>query len=347
LFSQFERTYTEYAYLSKQYDYYTECLWAIDGVKLAGTFVNVFAELKKKQAGLDHRFEKVLQDSKPALPFKNLNKETDKKICQAMLEVYFTDVPSPSRPSYLDSLYSSFKNNTSSLVDYLYGNSSFIDNDKAKVMFDEFEKNSSLYEKDPLYLFASSIANYYQKTIVPQTVYIEKQIAELQKEYMKGLKENIKNKTFYPDANGTMRVAYGKAEGYTARDAVQYRYYTTLDGLIEKNQSGEEDFYVKERVKELYKKKDFGPYADKNGQLRTAFIASNHTTGGNSGSPVLNARGELVGTNFDRNWEGTMSDVMYNVDFCRNITLDVRFTLWVIDRFAGAGYLLKEMKIVK
>ena len=347
LFSQFERTYTEYTYLSKQYDYYTECLWAIDGVKLAGTFVNVFAELKKKQAGLDHRFEKVLQDSKPALPFKNLNKETDKKICQAMLEVYFTDVPSPSRPSYLDSLYSSFKNNTSSLVDYLYGNSSFIDNDKAKVMFDEFEKNPSLYEKDPLYLFASSIANYYQKTIVPQTVYIEKQIAELQKEYMKGLKENIKNKTFYPDANGTMRVAYGKAEGYTARDAVQYRYYTTLDGLIEKNQSGEEDFYVKERVKELYKKKDFGPYADKNGQLRTAFIASNHTTGGNSGSPVLNARGELVGTNFDRNWEGTMSDVMYNVDFCRNITLDVRFTLWVIDRFAGAGYLLKEMKIVK
>lgn len=120
-----------------------------------------------------------------------------------------------------------------------------------------------------------------------------------------------------------------------------------MDGLIEKNQTGEEDFYVKQRLIELYNKKDFGQYADKNGQLRTAFIASNHTTGGNSGSPVLNAKGELIGTNFDRNWEGTMSDVMYNVSFCRNITLDVRYTLWVIDKYAGAGYLLNEMKIVK
>jgi hypothetical protein len=120
-----------------------------------------------------------------------------------------------------------------------------------------------------------------------------------------------------------------------------------MDGLIEKNKTGAEDFYVKEKLIELYYKKDFGQYADKNGKLRTAFIASNHTTGGNSGSPVLNANGELIGTNFDRNWEGTMSDVMYNVNFCRNITLDVRYTLWVIDKFAGANYLLNEMKIIK
>ncbi|MBL7901310.1 MAG: S46 family peptidase [Bacteroidia bacterium] len=347
LMSQFEKTYTEYAYLSKQFDYYSECLLAVDGIRLTGNFVTVFSELKKKQAGLDNRFEKVFKESKPQLPFKNLNKETDRKLCKAMLETYFMNVPAVARPPYLDSLFSAYSGNVDALSNYLYDSSSFIDNNKAKIMFEDFEKTASQYEKDPLYLVGAAVFNHYQKNIIPQTTYLEKQITELQKEYMKGLKDHVKNKTFYPDANGTLRVAYGKVEGYNARDAVNYKYYTTLDGLVEKNSTGAEDFYVKERVLELYKKKDFGPYADKNGQLRTAFIASNHTTGGNSGSPVLNAKGELIGTNFDRNWEGTMSDVMYNVNFCRNITLDVRFTLWVIDRYAGAGYLLKEMKIVK
>jgi len=347
LMSQFEKTYAEYAYLSKQFDYYSECLLAIDGIRLTGSFVTVFGELKKKQAGLDNRFDKVFKESKPHLPFKNLNKETDRKLCKAMLETYFINVQAGARPPYLDSLFNAFSGNVIAMSDSLYNSSSFIDNDKAKIMFEDFEKNASQYERDPLYLLGEAIFNHYQKNIIPQTTYLEKQITELQKEYMKGLKDNVKNKTFYPDANGTLRVAYGKVEGYKARDAVNYSYYTTLDGLVEKNSTGAEDFYVKERVLELYKKKDFGPYADKDGKLRTAFIASNHTTGGNSGSPVLNAKGELIGTNFDRNWEGTMSDVMYNVSFCRNITLDVRFTLWVIDRYAGAGYLLKEMKIVK
>ncbi|MCU0360535.1 MAG: S46 family peptidase [Bacteroidia bacterium] len=346
LMTQFEKTYIEYAYLSKQFDYYSECLLAIDGIRYTSSFVPVFAELKKKQNGLDNRFEKVFKESKPSLPFKNLNKATDKKLCKAMLSVYFKEVNQGARPPHLDSLFAVFNGNTDSIADYLYNNSAFIDNDKAKAMFEDFEKNSAEYEKDVLYTFGAAIYNYYQKNIIPQTSYLEKQIAELQKEYMKGLRETIKNKTFYPDANGTLRVAYGKVEGYKGRDAVSYRYYTTLDGLVEKNSTGAEDFYVKERVLDLYRKKDFGPYADKDGKLRTAFIASNHTTGGNSGSPVLNAKGELIGTNFDRNWEGTMSDIMYNVDFCRNITLDIRFTLWVIDRYAGAGYLLKEMKIV-
>ena len=347
LFKQFQKTYAEYAFLSKQLDYYTECLWGVDGLRLAGNFVNVFAELKKKQAGLDNKFATLFKDTRPSIPFKNLNKATDKKLFYAMMTVYFNDVQASNRPAYLDSLMNAYNGDVQKLSDEVYATSSFIDNDKAKLMFDDIEKSASLYEMDPLYRIAASVYNHYQKTMVPQATYLEKQLSELQKEYMQGLRDVFKDKKFYPDANGTLRVAYGKVSGYEAKDGVQYKYYTTMDGLVEKNKTGEEDFYVKPRLLELYNKKDFGAYADKNGKLRTAFIASNHTTGGNSGSPVLNAKGELIGTNFDRNWEGTMSDVMYNVNFCRNISLDIRFTLWMIDRYAGAGYLLKEMKIVK
>ena len=164
---------------------------------------------------------------------------------------------------------------------------------------------------------------------------------------MQGLKENVSNKKFYPDANGTLRVSYGKVSDYQGSDGISYQHFTTLDGLVEKNSTGADDFYVKPRVLELYAKKDYGPYAASDGKLHTAFIGSNHTTGGNSGSPVINAKGQLIGTNFDRNWEGTMSDIMYNGTFCRNIILDIRFTLWIVDKYAGAGYLLNEMKIVR
>lgn len=347
LLKQFEKVYDDYAPLSRQYDYFTECLWGIDGVRFAGSFINVFAELKKKQAGKDNKFAAVLKEATPILPFKNINKATDKKMFQAMMEIYLKDIDRVLMPRFLDSLLTSNYDNTEKLADFLYSNSSFVDNDKAKVMFTDFEKNAALYERDPMYQLASSIYQHYQKTVIPQVTYYDRQINQLQKEYMQGLKENVKDKKFYPDANGTLRVSFGKVSDYKGKDGIEYLHYTTLDGLIEKNKTGEEDFYVKPRVIELYNKKDYGQYADKNGKLRTAFIGSNHTTGGNSGSPVLNAKGELVGTNFDRNWEGTMSDIMYNPAFCRNIILDVRFTLWVIDKYAGAGYLLNEMKLVR
>ena len=345
LLKQFEKIYSDYAPLSKQYDYFSECLWGIDGFRMANSFTNVFNELKKKQAGKENKFNSLLNDIKPILPFKNFNKETDKKLCIALLNIFIKDIEPTLRPLYLDSLINVYKGNITELCDFLYNNSSFVDNSKAALMFQDFEKKSILYEHDPIYLLASSIFQHYQKTIIPQINYYDRQINELQKEYMQGLKETIKDKTFYPDANGTLRVAYGKVSDYEGKDGVKFLHYTTIDGLIEKNKTGKEDFYVKERLIELYNKKDFGQYADKSGKLRTAFIGSNHTTGGNSGSPVLNAKGELIGTNFDRNWEGTMSDIMYNKDFCRNISLDIRFTLWVLDKYAGAGYLLNEMKL--
>jgi hypothetical protein len=347
LFAQFDKIYKDYAPMSRQYDYFTECLWGIDAFRMVAPFISVFAELKKKQDGRDNKFDAKFKEAKPAIPFKNFNKTTDRRLCAAMLALYDKEIEKSLRPPYLDSLLNVYKGNTEALADFLYSNSSFVDNEKAKALFADFEKNSARYEKDPIYQLTSAVLKHYQKTVIPQVNYYELQINELEKEYVKGLRENVKDKKFYPDANGTMRVAFGKVADYKPRDGVEYECYTTIDGLVEKNKSGLEDFYVKPRVLELYEKKDFGSYVDKNGKLRIAFTGSNHTTGGNSGSPVLNANGELIGTNFDRNWEGTMSDVMYNGSFCRNIILDVRFTLWVVDKYAGAGYLLKEMKLIK
>jgi hypothetical protein len=347
LLKEFEKTYSDYAPLSLQYDYFTECLWGVDGLRFVSSFAPVFAELKKKQAGKENKYAELFKSTFPGLPFKNFNKETDKKLFNAMMEVYAKDIDHSIMPAYLDSLLTAHAGNIKGLTDFIYNNSAFVDNAKMKIMYNEFEKNPTVYEKDPLYVLAVAIQQHYQKTVIPQMTYYERQINQLQKEYMLGLKENIKDKKFYPDANGTLRITYGKVSDYKGRDGIEYLHYTTLNGLVEKNKTGEEDFYVKPRLLELYEKKDFGQYADRNGVLHTAFIGSNHTTGGNSGSPVLNAKGQLIGTNFDRNWEGTMSDVMYNVAFCRNITLDVRYTLWMVDKYAGAGYLLNEMKIVK
>ena len=218
---------------------------------------------------------------------------------------------------------------------------------KTELMLNDFEKLSYLYERDPLFYITNSIMKYYSNSVFPQFQYDEREINELQKLYLQGQKELFKDKKFYPDANSTLRVAYGKINNYTPKDGVEYNYYTTLDGIIEKEIPGDEEFNVPAKLKDLYNKKDYGIYADKNGKLPVAFTASNHTTGGNSGSPVFNAKGELIGTNFDRNWEGTMSDIMYNPNQCRNITLDIRYTLFIIDKFAGAGYLLNEMKLIK
>jgi len=164
---------------------------------------------------------------------------------------------------------------------------------------------------------------------------------------MKALLEMKSGQMIYPDANSTLRVSYGKVEGFSPRDGVIYNYYTTLDGVLEKEDPDISDYKVSDRLKELCRLKDFGSYSLPDSTLPVCFTASNHTTGGNSGSPVIDANGYLIGINFDRGWEGTMSDIKFDTAICRNISLDVRYLLFIIDKFAGAGYLLDEMKIIR
>lgn len=185
----------------------------------------------------------------------------------------------------------------------------------------------------------------YQTTVQKDLTGIQNRINNLQRTYMQAQMDVFKEKTFYPDANSTLRLTYGKVQGYTARDAVKFHFMTDLSGVMEKYVPGDYEFDVPEKLRMLYKNKDYGPYGVA-GKMPVCFIATNHTTGGNSGSPALDAYGNLIGLNFDRVWEGTMSDINYDASICRNIMVDIRYVLFIIDKFAGAERLVKEMNLV-
>ena len=192
------------------------------------------------------------------------------------------------------------------------------------------------------------------KSLINKTYYLfinsqkyDRDLSKARELYTAGLLEWKRGKPSYPDANFTMRLTYGTVKGYSPKDAVVYRHYTTLDGVMEKEDPENWEFVVPEKLKELYQNKDFGEYATKDGKMPVAFLSNNDITGGNSGSPVLNGRGELVGLAFDGNWESMSSDVMFEPELQRCINVDIRYVLFIIDKFGGAGWLLDEMTIVK
>lgn len=210
------------------------------------------------------------------------------------------------------------------------------------------KKDAKLMKDPAVALFAEAYNSVYgNKEENEQYAAANEDIQRLMRSYVKGQMEMQPDVNFFPDANLTLRVAYGQVKGFHPDDAVYYKPYSTLKGIIEKENPDIYDYVVEPRLKELYANKDYGRYADKDGNMPVGFIATNHTTGGNSGSPVLNGDGQLVGINFDRCWEGTMSDLLFDPDYCRNICLDIRYCLFIIDKFAGATSLVDEMTIAE
>ncbi len=344
VFNEFHALYADYKVYQKQNDYLMECLLGINAFTAARAVEKLITTVKK------YPVESAPKEMGRYYPdiekfFKGYNKAMDKSICRTMLEAYAQGVEKKLRVPAIDSLFTANQNNYDVITDKIYNESVFVNKDKYLSALKSGDVKA--LETDIAYRLWKSIAAYYGTNVTPQSSAIDGKLLALYKQYVDKLTKVYKDKKFYPDANSTLRVAYGKVKPYKPRDGVVYTHFTTLDGMMEKEDPNNDDFIVFPKLKELHAKKDYGRFADKDGSLHISFIASNHTTGGNSGSPVLNAKGELIGTNYDRVWEGTMSDIMFNPEICRNIILDVHYTLFVIEKYAGAGYLINEMKIVQ
>ncbi len=346
LLSELVSSYNELRPYGFARDYYNEIVSKVE-------LFTIIAQLNSLVTAYDKDGEKGYQQKLPQVTnalnglFEEYNAAVDKKLFEVLMEMYMKDQEDKCISMKLKELLRHEGGNSmANLAIIIYGANTF--SGKSFVM--ELLKKPSaemiqtVKTADPAILY-SDMLKTYQAEVQVKLNEIQNRINKLQRTYMQAQMEVMKERKFYPDANSTLRVTYGNVKGYHPRDAVKYDYYTYMDGVMEKYKPGDYEFDVPEKMRILYNNKDYGPYGS-NGKMPVCFIAANHTTGGNSGSPALDAWGNLVGLNFDRVWEGTMSDINYDPAICRNIMVDIRYVLFIIDKFAGAGHLVQEMKLV-
>ena len=333
LLGVYDSLYTELEAIALARDYFIEI--AYRGVGIVKFSNNVSKFLATGDVKDLENFKKTI-----ASHFKNYDAHTDQLLFDALFAKYETEqADSEFLPDY-------FSGKTYS-GETVFSKSYFSSIEKLEELLNSSPKKiQKRLAKDPAFKIASSLYAHYRNVIYSDYWALEDELDGVDRAYLKAMMEVLPDyRNYYPDANSSLRLAYGQVQGVSPLDAISYGHITYLEGMMEKYVPGDYEFDLPEKLIELYESKDFGPYADDNGKLPVCFIATNHTTGGNSGSPALNAKGELVGLNFDRAWEGTMSDINYDASRCRNIMVDARYVLFIIDKFAGAGYLLEEMTI--
>jgi hypothetical protein len=347
LLSEFDKIYPSYNKYFSINDFYSESVFTIELLSLAGSFLNECVVKKEKDTiPLDLKLGKFKQ---VALSFfKNYNINIDKQTFIGLMEEYIKKIPEEFQSDFFKEEVRKYVGNCELWADKIYSESLFCDSTKLIRTLNKISSKSvNKLISDPAIKLYYDFSYLLSTKVKPDLYYYGNIIDSLYRQYLGLLISYNKSNSLYPDANQTLRIAYGKVEGYNPADAVAYNYYTITDGILEKINPSIDDYHLSDNIKNLYLTRDFGRYADKEGNLRVCFTASNHTSGGNSGSPVFNATGELVGLNFDRCWEGTMSDVLYDSKLCRNITLDIRYLLFVIDKYAGANHLIDEMQVAE
>jgi len=349
LLSDFDKYYADFEKYNLAYNYYSEIVYRNVEILRVSTVLYSFVQKYEKAEDKDSYYNsmKTRIDSYLESFYKNYNSDVDKKVFATLIQAYVEGVDKSFLPEYLVEESDNYKYNYTKMADDIFSKSVLVDKEN---MFDLLSKSPSSaiakIKKDPAYKIGESMVVAFNNKVKPKYSEINAEIKKLQRTYMKAQMDMMPDKKFYPDANSTMRITWGKVDGYEPKDGVYYFPKTYLDGIMEKYVPGDYEFNVPEKLQKLYKEKNFGIYAE-NGKVPVGFIGTNHTTGGNSGSPALDAYGNLIGLNFDRVWEGTMSDINYDAKICRNIMVDVKYILFIIDKYGDAKYLLDEMKLVR
>ena len=330
-------------------DYYGETIRAVEAAAFASSIAKLYKEADDSLS-FDSRKACDLSESF----FKDYHLPIDKEIFAAMIQEFDRNMPEAFKPKYHSEMMQKY-GNAKAWAEDLFAATMFTDRSAVEALSVAKDQESIGTDRDkvmndPAVVFFNEYYNWYSKDIRPEAARLNQELQLAYRDYMRGQMEYAEAingpkalEAFYPDANLTLRVAYGHIKGYSPADGVYYTPSSTIKGIMEKDNPEIFDYNIPQRLRDIYATKDYGRWADASGEVPVCFIATNHTTGGNSGSPVINADGDLIGLNFDRVWEGTMSDIVFDPEICRNISLDVRYVLFTIEKIGGASYLFNEM----
>lgn len=350
LVADYNNIYSGYTPFAKYSTYYGEAIRASALTRLASTLEPVYNELAKKSPNSDtvKKHVDAVKDARTAI-MKIFDIGTEKELMAEMAKMFYQDIPKSQHPDvYQKIIFKKFGSDNldktfSDYANYVFSNTMLIDSNK----FNAFVKEPTIdkIEGDQAAKYAFSFIYNYKDYYEPRINTFANKKKEYSKKYVRGLMKMNEKDLFYPDANSTMRITYGSILPYKPQDAVFYDYFTTLDGFVAKYKPNDDEFDAPKELLDLHKKKDYGRYADKDGSLHTCFITNNDITGGNSGSPVINANGEWIGIAFDGNWEAMSGDIAFDKNYKRTICTDARFILFLIEKMGKAHNLIEEMEI--